>query len=192
MKKSSIILITVVVVIVISAAVISRKGSESDVQVQHKNSLPSPTAIQTDPVEVFQKAFWKRPTDADKILHAERREWTEVGDIKKWEWFLVVEPSPTLFKYLIEENAFNLPASQTAPPPVGAPTWFKYDSTQFQTIGATRAGLKISFDKTTKLLYATDSGGGFQSGTPEKSPIAAQAPAASRIPLTSPPHRANP
>jgi len=33
----------------------------------------------TDPTLVFQKAFWRRPDSHDKILHAERREWSEQG-----------------------------------------------------------------------------------------------------------------
>ena len=40
-------------------------GDEAEVAV-----VPPPTSTVTDEVEVFQKAFWKRPTPEDRILHA--------------------------------------------------------------------------------------------------------------------------
>lgn len=175
MRKSSIILSATVIAVsaitAISIAVFPRqkepKANDKVTPAQRNIPRSPPTTTRIDPIEVFQKAFWKRPTDADKILHAERREWTEAGDIRKWEWFLVVKPSPPLLKHLIEENAFNLPACRTSPPGDEAPAWFTYDPSRLETIGAARAGLRLSFDKTSGLLYATDRGGGFQPGVPE-------------------------
>jgi hypothetical protein len=53
-----------------------------------------PTEIENDPVKIFQRAFWASPTGEDEILHAERREWSNADGVQKWQWFLVVEPSP--------------------------------------------------------------------------------------------------
>ena len=49
-----------------------------------------PTTTISDATEVFQKAFWKRPTAADKILNAERREWADADGVKRWQWFIAV------------------------------------------------------------------------------------------------------
>ena len=50
-----------------------------------------------DPQEVFQRAFWRRPTADERILHAERREWVSEEDgVRRWQWFLAVEPSGAL------------------------------------------------------------------------------------------------
>lgn len=45
----------------------------------------SPTTTLSDPVAVFQRAFWKRPAADDKILHAERREWSGADGVQKWQ-----------------------------------------------------------------------------------------------------------
>ena len=63
------------------------------------NQVP-PTTTTTANAEVFQKAFWKRPTDDDRILHAERREWSGEDGISRWQWFIAVQPSRQLTAYL--------------------------------------------------------------------------------------------
>ncbi|MFT5191293.1 MAG: hypothetical protein ACI9DF_006049 [Verrucomicrobiales bacterium] len=68
------------------AALLTRCGSKPE----------SPTVADEAAIEVFQRAFWKRPTSEDKILHAERREWTGDDGQLQWHWFLVVELSPEL------------------------------------------------------------------------------------------------
>ena len=75
-----------------------------------------PTSIDNEPVRIFQRAFWVRPTPADKILHAERREWKDADGVQKWQWFLVVVPSPALLKRLRDDNAFGLMPAATASP----------------------------------------------------------------------------
>jgi len=77
--------------------------------VMQKNPIsPPPSHIVSDATEVFQKAFWKRPTSRDLIFDAECREWTDLEGIKKWQWFIVLEPSPDLVMHLRQDNAFNL------------------------------------------------------------------------------------
>jgi hypothetical protein len=54
-------------------------------------SQPAGTlAVKTDDADIFRRAFWRRPDPGDRILHAERREWTrDVSQgISQWQWFL--------------------------------------------------------------------------------------------------------
>lgn len=198
MSKRSIILASTalaVIAIAVGVVVLWPKGSEPVPQAVQApvESSPPPTATRTDPAEVFQRAFWKRPADADKILHAERREWADSEGISKWQWFLVVEPSPDLLTYLVKENAFNLPSCPTPEPPAGSPAWFKYDPSRMETLGSARAGLRFSFDKATRLLYAADSGGGFQAGAPDPAKVVPAALSGTgRLPATSPPQQRKP
>src|SRR6187397_2142386 len=55
--------------------------------------------VLTDPLKIFQKAFWRSPNANDQILHAERREWPGEDGVGKWKWFIVLQPSPELGKY---------------------------------------------------------------------------------------------
>lgn len=120
-----------------------------------------------DPQEVFQRAFWRRPTAEDRILHAERREWVSEEDgVRRWQWFLAVEPSAALNQWLHEDNAFGLSrvASGTSIEILRqSPSWFPEQS---ETIGCEihqAAGKKMTliFDPAKKVLYATDAGHGF-------------------------------
>ena len=118
----------------------------------------------TDPTLVFQKAFWRRPDSADKILHAERREWCEQGkDVREWQWFLAVQPSPELAEWL-QTNPFSLPVSndlykyeEAAP----KPDWFPNDFAGFEIHKAPQGRFVLLFSAEKNLLYAMDSGAGF-------------------------------
>src|SRR5687768_14837771 len=84
-------------------------------------SSPKPNAdgvgVERDRVMVFQRAFWRRPAPADRILHAERRQWqTSGGAVEKWQWFIAVEPSAAFRDWLLKENPFQL-----VPVPAGTP-----------------------------------------------------------------------
>jgi hypothetical protein len=146
-----------------------------------------PTRTYADPVDVFQKAFWKRPAEADKILHAERREWADGDGIKKWEWFLAVEPSLALMKHLKEDNAFSLAPSPTIAAAAHSPPWFRYQPEDFETLGSTQRGMALMFGKSKNMLYATSSGGGFQAGAPERAPVVPAGSKPGRLPGTAPP-----
>ncbi|MFT4640024.1 MAG: hypothetical protein ACI8T1_003349 [Verrucomicrobiales bacterium] len=120
-----------------------------------------------DAIEVFQRAFWKRPTPHDKILHAERREWSDSDGTEQWQWFIVVEPSPELLKHLREDNAFGLSVAGTAPIPSAAPSWFTFEQDDVDILQAPRGNMRLFFSKAKDLLYATDTGGVFRPGVSE-------------------------
>ena len=151
-----------------------------------------PTTTSTEPVEIFQKAFWKRPTANDKILHAERREWADAGGVKKWQWFIAVQPSPELVKHLREDNAFNLVHATAADPIEGGPSWFSFDSKGADILQSPLGGMRLIFSQTGNVLYATDSGGGFHAGAPEAPRPLPATVATSRLPLTPPPNPTRP
>jgi len=144
--------------------------------------------VQNDPVKIFQRAFWASPTSEDTILHAERREWSDADGVLKWEWFLVVEPSPGLLKRLRDDNAFGLAPAASAVAIVNAPDWFRFDAAEVSVLKSPQAKLQLIFSKNNHTLYATDSGLGFRRGTPEPvKPTPQQAPLPGRLPLTPPP-----
>ena len=153
---------------------------------------PAPSDTTTDPATVFQKALWKRPNTSDRILHAERREWKDADAVSRWQWFLEVEPSPEIIRYLRDENAFRLKSANTAALLPDAPPWFIKDTKDARILSAPGGEMQLIFTTGDAKLYAMGSGGGFHPGAPEKSPEFAQAPATGRLPLESPPSRANP
>lgn len=155
-----------------------------------KPAADPPTSVLNDPVEIFQKAFWRRPTAGDKILHAERREWADVDGVKKWQWFIIVEPSPGLVKYLREDNAFSLAAAASVPVIKNSPTWFAIDYGDTEILQAPNGSMCLFFSKSKQLLHATDSGGGFHAGAPESAkPVATSPEVKGRLPLTLPPKK---
>lgn len=149
----------------------------------------APTQIENDPVKIFQRAFWASPTNEDRILHAERREWSDADGLEKWEWFLVVEPSPALLKRLRDDNAFGLFPAASATVIGHAPDWFRFDVDKVSVMKSPHSKLQLIFSKGDHALYATDSGLGFRPGAPE--PIKTtpqQVPVPGRLPTTPPPH----
>jgi hypothetical protein len=149
-----------------------------------------PTSIESEPVQIFQRAFWVRPTPADKILHAQRREWKDAEGVQKWQWFLVVEASPTLLKRLRDDNAFGLMPAATTRPPTDAPEWFVFNKDEVSVLQAPQGKLQLIFSNDKHTLYATDSGHGFRAGAPESEKPAAPAPKATvpgRLPSAHPP-----
>jgi hypothetical protein len=145
-------------------------------------------SVQNDPVKIFQRAFWASPTDEDTILHAERREWSDAEGVLKWEWFLVVEPSPALLRRLRDDNVFGLVPATSAAAIGNAPGWFRFDTGKVSVLKSPRGRLQLIFSKNDRTLYATDSGRGFVRGAPEPvRPAPQQAPVPGRLPTTSPP-----
>ena len=147
----------------------------------------APTKIENDPVKIFQRAFWTSPTSEDTILHAERREWSGADGLEKWEWFLVVKPSPSLLKHLRDDNAFGLVPTSAAPVVSEAPAWFRFKPDDFAVLQASHAGMRLMFSKSDNTLYATDSGRGFTKGAPEPPPATQGAQTPGRIPSSPPP-----
>lgn len=158
-------------------------------------SQPPPTSTLNDATEVFQKAFWKRPTADDRILHAQRREWADAQGLKKWQWFIEVEPSADLVRHLITDNAFSLAQTRSGwrKPAADLPAWFAQPSEGQQVLANQSGSFTLIYDKEANRLLATDSGGGFRPGAPERpSPAPAPSVAAGRLPLTSPPNPPKP
>lgn len=147
----------------------------------------SRAAVAIDPAEVFRRAFWQPPGTGDKILHAERREWTDADGLKRWQWFLVVEPSPGLVKYLREDNAFGLVRGSAGLLDREAPGWFVFKPDDFSMFRSPHSGMRLMFSKADNVLYATDSGRGFTKGAPEPARQAAPPSASGRLPTTPPP-----
>jgi len=155
--------------------------------------LASRAVVKVDPAEVFRRAFWQPPGTGDQILHAERREWTDPAGLKRWEWFLVVEPSIELVKYLREDNAFGLVPVPKVPEMADAPPWFAFRPDEVDVLQAPHGNLHLFFSKTKRLLHATSSGMGFRPGAPEavKAVPPVQSPSG-RLPTRPPPIPANP
>ena len=59
----------------------------------------APASIENVGEEVFKRAFWRRPSAEDRILQAERHEWHDAEGVSRWQWFLIVDPSPALLQY---------------------------------------------------------------------------------------------
>ncbi len=148
----------------------------------------SAPSVLTNPTVVFERAFWKHPSADDHILHAERREWSGGDGVKKWQWFIAVQPSPQLVKYLRDDNAFNLAPAKASSAGKDAPEWFRFASGEVEAFTDTAGSMALAFSKAGNVLYATDSGAGFRPGTaePPPAPIVQSAPSG-RLPKTSPP-----
>lgn len=153
---------------------------------------PAPTSVNADPADVFQRAFWKRPTDEDRIEAAERREWADDNGVRQWQWFIKLRPSAALVKHLREDNAFDLRPTDKIPVTKDAPSWFSFKSGDVEILEAPLGHMRLVFGKDGGVLFATDAGGGFQQGvthTPE--PAATPETTQGRLPTTSPP-KSNP
>ncbi|HWB02358.1 MAG TPA: hypothetical protein VG796_04990 [Verrucomicrobiales bacterium] len=148
-----------------------------------------------DSEEVFKRALWRRPSSEDKILHAERREWTE-GNGKgtaHWQWFLAIEPGAALKAWLREQNPFSVqPVASTSVPVIrSAPEWFPndYSGCIVQT-GGSQGNLVFLISRKGNTMYATGSGTGFMPGaaaSPKKPGQAPQSVTQGRLPKTPPP-----
>jgi hypothetical protein len=147
-----------------------------------------PTKMENEPVKIFQRAFWASPREDDRILHAERREWSNAEGTQKWQWFLVVKASTQLIKNLRDDNAFGLVPGSAGSLNPEAPDWFVFKPDDFSVLRSPHSGMRLMFSKTDTTLYATDSGRGFTKGAPEPAKQAAPASAPGRLPTTPPPH----
>jgi hypothetical protein len=154
-------------------------------------SEPEVLVLKTEGPEVFRRAFWRRPSEEDVILGAERREWSDSKGVTRWQWFLEVEPSAELQSYLLEENAFQLAA---APDGIDLrkaerPDWFPGRLPDFEAYQSPSGDMTVFFDPESNHLYATSAGGGFVRATaspPAPEPVVETA-SSGRLPNTPPP-----
>ena len=147
----------------------------------------APTQSVTDAAEVFKRAFWRRPSGEDEILHAERHEWSDADGVARWQWFIVVKASPGLLKDLRDDNTFGLVAAASGPAATDAPAWFEFNPEDVSEMHSRDSGLRLMFSKGDNTLYATASGYGFTKGAAEPTPVIRTAPISGRLPSTSPP-----
>jgi hypothetical protein len=124
--------------------------------------------LQLDQTEVFQRAFWRRPSEADRILNAERRHWVSVDDenVSRWQWFIEVEPGPDFTQWLVGENPFGLVQVQVPealPEFDAAPEWMPVESELARLAAWRKPGSDffVFIDSRNQRLFATDHGGGF-------------------------------
>ncbi|GAA5117680.1 hypothetical protein JIN84_17025 [Luteolibacter yonseiensis] len=159
------IIITAVVILIVTTAVILRKSLEPTPQPK-----PAPTVSKeddgtklvttTDPALVFQKAFWRRPAADDRILHAERREWSSQDGVKKWQWYIAVSPGPQLLAWL-KTNPFSLSDVRSAGRFENRPGWFPEETHGYQIQRNAEGRFTVMLSTDGRHLYATDSGQGF-------------------------------
>ena len=124
-------------------------------------------AISRAPEEIFRRAFWRRPTASDRIVHADRREWSEQDQgVQRWQWFLQVRPSAELLLALRDPATFGLFPSAAAPGPVKpttAPAWFP-SATQLagcEILQSPSGSLTVYYRAADNVLFAIDAGRGF-------------------------------
>ena len=124
-------------------------------------------AVEQDKAQVFQRAFWRRPGAGDKILHAERRDWTDAGAaVQKWQWFVAVAPSPEFRRWLLEDNPFELAtvaAGAAVPEVENPPAWFPpKEALMGMKQYRNRGGYFVVFhDPQSGRIFAADAGAGF-------------------------------
>lgn len=102
---------------------------------------------------------------------------------------IALKPSAEMIKHLRTDNAFNLVPATTSTRSTGAPDWFQFEPTEVEILPAPGGNMQLAFSKQDNLLYATDSGGGFQPGAP--APVKPRQPqqqtTSGRLPTTPPP-----
>ena len=115
--------------------------------------------------EVFRRALWRRPQEGDVIQNAERREWSDAEGVTRWEWFLVVTPSPALDEWL-KTNPFSL--QKVERPREGgpgsserAPDWFPKEFPGKDVFQSNVGNFLLVRDAENGRIFLADSGGGF-------------------------------
>ena len=121
--------------------------------------------VNDDPAAIFQKAFWRRPHPDDRIVHAERREWLDTdGNILRWQWFLLVEPSEPTLDWLASNPFLLSPAAAKILLPTGPtapPEWFPAQFSPDAALSDATGQHVLALSPNGTRLYATDSGNGF-------------------------------
>lgn len=187
-----VILLLSVLGVATAAVLVTRKSAPPaiDPATLHEGTL----ATGWQPQEVFQKALRRRPAADDRIVHAERREWTKdaAAGISNWQWFLEIEPGAALRSWLREQNPFSvLPAGpETLTKVAGPPSWFPAEPGDFEIFaGGSTGRLVFLYSRDGKTIYATSSGEGLTPAAPPPAaaPAAQENPAARRLPDGPPP-----
>jgi hypothetical protein len=123
-------------------------------------------------------------------VHAERHESLDDAGLKRWRWFLEVEASPELIRYLRDDNAFGLFPDTMPPTPEKAPAWFDFQAAGMEFLRSHQGTMALCFSTSGNRLFATGVGHGFRPGAPEPEPARDAKPAGSatgRLPDSMPP-----
>ena len=152
-------------------------------------SVPGENLQQNFPPElVFARAFWRRPAEGDRILHADRREWSDSGGVTRWQAFLAIEPGPALRDWLAT-NPFSLAkvpaASRETPNP---PAWFPRKTEDFTIQQSLIGNMLILTAPGGSPVYFTDHGQGFtRPAASNSAPPVSNPPPPNRLPASPPP-----
>jgi len=146
-----------------------RKAPETTTPPPAEHPEAPGTTLQTtrDAEEIFRRAFWRDPAPEDLILHAERREWhSETDGVRRWQWFIEIEPGPAFHDWFFIENPFRL-APADPPPPLAeaatAPAWFPRQPPASATVHQNPEGtFVVIYHPQQNKLHATDNGHGFR------------------------------
>ena len=173
--------------VLFTLAVLLLPACRRDVRNENPDTPPAPevasvtpaapsTTSTADHAEVFRRAFWRQPTAADRILHAERRIHPAPTDDasagESWRWFIQLHPSPELLAALRDPDNLNLLA---LPPgiaprswpitPDSPPAWFprhdSIDPAELEILQSPSSGLTVLYHAVDDVLSATDHGAGF-------------------------------
>jgi hypothetical protein len=124
--------------------------------------------LQLNQVEVFQRAFWRRPSEQDQIVHAERRHWVDIDTdgVEKWQWFIEVKPGADFTAWLLTTNPFDLELVSSVSPKVDLstpPDWMPAGENLAKLVHYRKRGgdFHVFHDLAQNRLFATDNGGGF-------------------------------
>jgi hypothetical protein len=171
MKRKLILLLAAAAVLVsglVSLRRLARRPQPTGLPVVTNSAGPdSNVAITRSPEEIFRRAFWQRPTAADHIVHADRREWSDHDQaVQHWQWFLQVRPSAALLSTLRDPTTFGLLPGTPAHSPIkpsSAPAWFPTDPQRAdcEMLQGPAGGLTVYYRAADNVLFATDAGRGF-------------------------------
>lgn len=132
-------------------------------------SAPAPEKVELrtnrDEQEVFQRAFWREPGPEDRILHAERREWVSEKDgVRRWQWFIAVQPGAEFSTWLREQNPFSLQpvtADRVRRAEAPNPEWFPSGQALAGADLRQTSDGGMTVITAGGIVYATDTGHGF-------------------------------
>jgi hypothetical protein len=164
MKRRSLVIVGFSLVLAAVTITFFRINSEISTAAKPRPTIVAANGMKlstnTDPVDVFRRAFWRHPTGDDQILNAERREWTGKGGVQKWQWFIAVRPGSQLLDWL-EKNPFSMKLSTSPVPIESPPAWYPQSTGNFQVYVNAEGSFILMLSADRKYLYASDSGLGF-------------------------------
>lgn len=126
------------------------------------------TFLQTGfpPEEIFRRTLWRHPAADDRILNAQRREWSDEAGVTRWDVHLALQPGQETARWLAT-NPFGLSPSAPPRPATSAPAWFPAATTGMEVRATSDGGLLMITDPPTGRLFIASSGQGFRRAVPD-------------------------